>query len=184
MTIRTHSVCACVAALTAVSGVARLASAAEAVGIDILQDGKQIAGYTITWSGETEAELWMNLKETRLTFERDFEIPVDPNEKYKATLIGKIEIRATRRGDPGASTTVDRLRLKLKGPDYWVVDSEDVEATLKAAGLEIPARQPQIERAHYVPLATWVKVGMVGFALFLGCAAWVKKKRQVHRETE
>jgi len=181
MTLRSYPVFVCVVALTVIAGFAKLASAAEAVGIDILQDGKQVAGYTITWTGETEAELWMNLKKTRLTFERDFEIPVDPDEKYKATLTGKVEIRATRRGDPGARTTVDKLRLKLKGPDHWVVDSEDVEATLKAAGLQNPKTRPQVERTGYVPLETWVKVGMIGFALFLGCAAWVKKKRRTSR---
>lgn len=184
MTNRTHSVSAGIAALTAVVGLARFASAAEAVGIDILQDGKHVAGYTITWTGETEAELWMNLKETPLTFERDFEIPIDPDEKYKATLIGKIELRATRRGNPGASTTVDKLHLKLKGPGHWCVASEDVEATLKAAGLQKPRPRPQVERAGHVPLETWVKVGMVGFAVFLACAAWVRKKKLSKREAE
>lgn len=185
MTIRILSTLLAGTALLATSlGSARRMCAAEAVGIDILQDGRQVAGYTITWTGETEAELWMNLKETRLTFERNFEIPVDPDENYRATLTGKIEIRAMRRGDPGASTTVDQLRLRLKGPDHWVVHSEDVEATLKAAGLQIPDPRPQIERAHAVTLATWVKVGMVSFALFLGCAAWVKKKKQSRRELD
>ena len=184
MTLNSYPVFVCVVALTVIAGFAEPASAAEAVGIDILQDGTQVAGYTITWTGETEAELWMNLKETRLTFERDFEIPVDAEEKYRATLTGKIEIRATRRGDPGASTTVDKLRLILKGPDHWVVHIEDVEATLKAAGLQMPEQQPQMERTHHVPLATWVKVGMVGFALFLCCAAWVKKKKQAQRAGE
>ena len=170
--------------LTMVAGIAKNTSAAEAAGIDILQDNEPAAGYTITWTGETEAELWMNLEETRLTFERDFEIPVDPVEKNKAALTGKIEIQATRRSIPGARTTVDQLRLKLKGPGHWVVDSEDVEATLTAAGLQVPEQQPQIERTHHVPLATWVKVGMAGFALFLGCAAWVKKKKQTQRARE
>ncbi|MBC8288821.1 MAG: hypothetical protein H8E37_00745 [Planctomycetes bacterium] len=160
------------------------ASAAEAVGIDILQDGKQVAGYTITWTGETEAELWMNLKETRLTFERDFEIPVDPKEENKATLTGKIEIRAMRRGRAGTSTTVDRLRLKRSGSGHWMVDGEDVEATLKSAGLKVPVPRPQIEQADYVPLATWVKVGMVGFALFLACVAWVKRTRNSRRTSD
>ena len=167
-----------VLALTMVAGIAKNTSAAEAAGIDILQDNEPAAGYTITWTGEIEAELWMNLKETRLTFERDFEIPVDPVEKNKAALTGKIEIRATRRGIPGARTTVDQLRLKLKGPGHWVVDSEDVEATLTAVGLQNPKTRPHVERTGYVSLETWVKVGMIGFALFLGCAAWVKKKRR------
>jgi hypothetical protein len=173
-----------VPALTMVAGIAKNTSSAEAAGIDILQDNEPAAGYTITWTGETEAELWLNLKETRLTFERDFEIPVDPVEKNKAALTGKIELRATRRGIPGARTTVDQLRLKLKGPGHWVVDSEDVEATLTSAGLQVPEQQPQMERTHHVPLATWVKVGMAGFALFLGCAAWVKKKKQTQRARE
>lgn len=139
--------------------------AAEAVGMSILRDGKFVAGFTITYEGQAEAELWMMLKEIPLTFERGFEIPVDPEDSDKAILKGNIEIHAKRRGTPGSKTTVETVRFLRQGPDRWVMDRQDVERTLKAAGLTIPegASSP---RAVANGVASWMFFGIA--ALLVG----------------
>lgn len=118
--------------------VAPAASAAEAVGIEVLQDGKHIAGFTITHQGESEAELWMMLREVPLTFQRDFSIPVDADDSTKSALVGSIEVRVHRRGDAGAGITTDRLEFVRRG-DRWFVTDADVERTLQAADSKIAA---------------------------------------------
>ena len=153
--------------LTVVLGIlaAQKALAAEAVGMSILQDGQHVAGFTITYDGQTEAELWMMLKEIPLTFERDFEVPVDPEDGDKATLSGSIEVHAKRRGTPGSKTTVETVRILRQGPDRWVMVPQDVERTLKAAGLAIPVGGPS-PRAIAEGVASWMFFGIT--ALFVG----------------
>ncbi len=106
--------------------------------MEILQDGKPVAGFTVTYAGESEAEIWLMLKDIPLTFERAFPIPVDPDDSTKATLSGSIEIRTHRRGDAGTGTFTDHLKLVRRGSARWYVVEADIDQTLKAAGLEIP----------------------------------------------
>jgi hypothetical protein len=117
--------------------------------MEILQDGKHVAGFTITHRGEPEAEIWLKLKEIRLTFERDFEIPVDAEDGTKATLSGSIEIRTRRRGEPGTRTVTDHLQLVRRGSQWYVAEA-DVDRTLKAAGLRVPVRST-------TPATVWTK---------------------------
>ena len=121
---------------------AHRASAAEAVGMEILQDGKHVAGFTVTYTGESEAEIWLMLKDIPLTFERDFPIRVNAENSTKATLSGSIEIRTHRRGDAGTGTFTDYLQLVRRGSAQWYVVEADVDRTLKAAGLEAPEPLP------------------------------------------
>lgn len=130
-----------IATLLLVAVGTQQASAAEAVGMEILQDGKSVAGFTITYSGETEAEIWLMLKDVRLTFERDFPIPVDADDPMKATLTGAIEVRTRRRGDPGTSMVTDHVDLVRRGPTDWYLAESEVDRTLRATGLPLPTKK-------------------------------------------
>ena len=127
------------------------AAAAEAVGMEILQDGEHIAGFTVTYSGESEAEIWLMLRNMPLTFERDFSIPTDPSDSTTATLTGSIEIRTHRRGDPGSGTRTEQLRLVLRGSTDWYVAESDIDRTLMSAGLKIPGNAPVPEENAPLP---------------------------------
>lgn len=113
------------------------AVAAEATGIEILIDGKSVAGFTTTYQGESQAEIWLMLKQTPLTFERDFQVPASDADPSQATLTGQILLRTYRRGDPGTATLCDSLELVRRG-NRWFVAEQDVDRTLKAAGLRPP----------------------------------------------
>jgi hypothetical protein len=113
------------------------AVAAEATGVTIRIDGKSVAGFTTTYRGETEAQIWQMLKQTPLTFERDFAIPLSDVDPDRATLSGQIRIETFRRGDPGTGTVCDRLELVRRGGEWFVAD-QDVDRTLKATGLPLP----------------------------------------------
>ena len=126
-------------AVLLVAGGAHRASAAVAVGMEILQDGKHVAGFTITHRGESEAEIWLKMKDIRLTFARDFAIPVDAEDSAKATLTGSIKVRTRCRGEPGTGIVTDHLQLVRRSSLWYVVDA-DVDRTLKAAGLKVPAQ--------------------------------------------
>jgi hypothetical protein len=115
-------------AVLLVAGGALRASAAVAVGMEILRDGNHVAGFTITHRGESEAEIWHMLKDIRLTFERDFPIPVDAEDSTKATLTGAIEIRMRRRGEAGTGTVTDHLQLVRRGSQWYVAEA-DVETS-------------------------------------------------------
>jgi len=121
--------------------------AATLVSVDILQDGKQIAGITRTDMGEDHATLWQYLKTDRLSVERDFVIPVSDDDPLKAVLNGNLEMRLVyRNSETVASTKVNQLTLVRKSTDSdeWFVDPADVDRSMKAAGLTLvpPAATP------------------------------------------
>ena len=88
---------------------------------------------------KSDAELWIKLRDIPLTFERDFKIPVDPDDDNKATIRGEIEISARLRGDRSRSPAkTDHLRFVRRG-DRWFLAEEDIIRTLKLAGLAVPA---------------------------------------------
>lgn len=109
--------------------------AAEVAGMDILIDGKQVAGYAMTYNGESEKERWLLLKKTSLTFERDFKAPNDPSQPDRATLRGKIRLQASRRNRPGTAVVIKQLTLERR-KDRWYVTDDEVDRTLRASGLK------------------------------------------------
>ena len=109
-------------------------SAAEIAGVDILQGGKNIAGIATTYDDETHVELWYLMKGNPLTVERDFQMPVNPDNK-SATLKGKIEVQIQRRNRPLKSVLLKKLDL-VKKAGRWYVKPSEVKRTAKLAGLE------------------------------------------------
>lgn len=151
------------------------AFAAEAVGVEIKDDGKNVAGYVITHKGESDAELWMMLRDQHLTFERDYEIPVDENDPTRATLTGDLQIHVHRRGDTGVGTSVAELRLEKRG-DRWFLTDAEIERTREAAGLALPPPPPAPKEKTVFRI--WlVALGLVAFLFAI--AAWIVGRSRI-----
>ena len=103
--------------------VAPEAAAATAAGVGIELDGKHVCGYVITRDKETRGELVRDLPKHRLTFERDFRIPVDPKNPEMATLEGKIKIISKIAGERKTEATARVLKL-VKRDGKWFVEEE------------------------------------------------------------
>ncbi|MEK6233774.1 MAG: hypothetical protein N2C14_03595 [Planctomycetales bacterium] len=151
---------------------AHRAWAAEATGMEILQDGEHVAGFTITHMGQSEAEIWLLLKEIPLTFERDFSIPVDPNDDAKATLTGSLEIRTHRRGDAGTGTVTDHVDLVRRGASDWHMTDAEVDRTLKATGLKPPTKTAT-PRSAPTSLFMVLPLGVIGLVIVIAFLAFV-----------
>jgi hypothetical protein len=114
------------------------AAAAEVAGVAVRLNGKDVAGIAITYDDHTEAQLWALLNDHYLTFERDFAIPVKPDDANAATLEGKIVVHTFRRGDSRVSVEVKKLDLVKKETANglgWYVSEADARRLANLAGV-------------------------------------------------
>lgn len=106
---------------------------ATAAGADIELNGKYIAGYTITLDGESREDLVRQLCRHHLTFERDFEVPVEAKDPSSATLTGKIRILSKIRGDREVMAITKVLKL-VKREGNWYVEPKSLKRALETDG--------------------------------------------------
>lgn len=118
-----------IAALAALTAAARGATAAGA-GIEV--DGRYVGGYTITRKAETRDELVRGLAQHRLTFERDYRVPVEADDPDRATLRGKIRLLSKIRGDRVVMGTTESLLL-VQRKGAWFVEPTSLQRALRPA---------------------------------------------------
>ncbi len=106
------------------------AHAATAAGAGIELNGEYVGGYTITWDGESRDDLVRQLSKHYITFERDFEIPVDAKDPTLATLKGKVRLLSKIRGDRQVMATTTVLQLVKRG-EKWYAEPESLKLALK-----------------------------------------------------
>ena len=108
------------------------ADAATAAGAGIELNGKSIGGYVLTWDGESREDLVRLLAKRPLTFEREFQVPVDAKDPSLATLQGKIRLLSKIRGDRQVLATTAELQL-VKRKGKWSVEEMSLERALDKA---------------------------------------------------
>lgn len=120
---------AIVATFLAMFTAANPAPAATAAGAGIKVSGEQVAGYAVTWNGESREKLVRQLTTYHLTLERDFQIPFDPNNPRQADLEGDIELITKIAGDRQLMATANKLRL-VERDGHWFVEATSLEQAL------------------------------------------------------
>lgn len=157
-----------IALLTSSLLVANVCFAATLVSVDVLKDGKHVAGMARTHRGEDNATVWEYLKTDHLVTERAFDVSVSDDDPLKAVLTGKLELRLVyRNSDIAARAKVDKLTLVRRSPDSneWFVDPADVDRTIALAGLKMKEKEsksaPQVDsRLVVVLIVACIAVGV------------------------
>jgi len=114
------------------------AFAAEAGGVEIEHQGKRVAGYTITWSGESDEDLIAGLYHQSLSLEPAYRSMTELAELETLRLEGDVAVKVYRRGTPtGTSVEIDGLTLirDPAGNDRWSVPIAEVDRLMESAGI-------------------------------------------------
>jgi hypothetical protein len=108
------------------------------VQFEIPLDGKVVLEAHRLDQGQEPDVVWDYLKGLEFQPEKDFRVPVDPDNPLQATLKGKVRIFARYGGDVTVSTL--RLVRDRKELDKWRLDPKEVEKTLKLRKVDPRAR--------------------------------------------